>query len=479
MARYQYRVGGEFEWLTNSGKAILVISNPAGSGKKLTIGRFELTPLSSTTGSTAAGASATQLTLARATVAGGIPKTPTPHDSDASSWPSSARIVTRATVSSPSVIRRVNVLKQLLPTSTGWGARMRPANARAFRGGVHRSPWATATTVEGLVVRAGEAIALYSSTLNNSVPLRVSVTLSRAGSPKRTWSTAFFTSVLGFEEAVFAFVNDAGSGETFTILDLNIEEVGTFDSPYFQLAPIGSVDAVDLADAVKAVSPAPMDTNYPSPSTWLKCYSDVVVYPLGMPEDAFSGGSTGSPKGFNYFKTKDFLGPVFRAVFPEQVRVGLTLNDYMGYGTSHKAADLLLRRAGVVLREGESIGLVSAAETAAGATSAVGVSGWSSWHIAAQVTVEPATTPTLTLTGLKNPTEVRVFDGGTTTEVAGQETITTGSFSWQYDPDTYSEVDIAILTLGYQNIRLTGIALGTSDVTIPVQQQIDRQYNNP
>ena len=54
MARYQYRVGGEFEWLSNSGKAILVISNPAGSGKKLTLGRFELTPLSSTTGSTAA-----------------------------------------------------------------------------------------------------------------------------------------------------------------------------------------------------------------------------------------------------------------------------------------------------------------------------------------------------------------------------------------------------------------------------------------
>lgn len=130
----------------------------------------------------------------------------------------------------------------------------------------------------------------------------------------------------------------------------------------------------------------------------------------------------------------------------------------------------------VVVKRGDSL-LLNCTRTDAG--TAVDLTGWMSLHFAAQVTVEPSSTPTLRLTGLKNPTEVRVFDGGTTTAVAGQEDVTTGTFEWVYDPDEYSSVDIAVLSLGYQNLRLTSVALGTSDVTIPVQQQLDRQYQNP
>jgi hypothetical protein len=57
--------------------------------------------------------------------------------------------------------------------------------------------------------------------------------------------------------------------------------------------------------------------------------------------------------------------------------------------------------------------------------------------------------------------------------------VTSGTFSWVYDPELYPLVDISILALGYQNTRLTNIALGFTDVTIPVQQQLDRQYRNP
>lgn len=136
----------------------------------------------------------------------------------------------------------------------------------------------------------------------------------------------------------------------------------------------------------------------------------------------------------------------------------------------------------VVVKRGDSLLLNCTrtdAETAAGATVAVGLSGWAPIELAVQISVEPASTPTLSLTGLKNPTEIRVFDAGTTTEIAGQEDVTTGTFEWVYDPDEYSSVDIAVLSLGYQNLRLTSVALGTSDVTIPVQQQLDRQYQNP
>lgn len=83
---------------------------------------------------------------------------------------------------------------------------------------------------------------------------------------------------------------------------------------------------------------------------------------------------------------------------------------------------------------------------------------------------------TLTLTNLKNPTEVRVFDVGTTTEIAGQEDVTNGTFAAGIDAATYPTVDISILSLGYQNFRLTGIDM-TSSQTIPVVQQIDRQYD--
>lgn len=91
----------------------------------------------------------------------------------------------------------------------------------------------------------------------------------------------------------------------------------------------------------------------------------------------------------------------------------------------------------------------------------------------------PLDTNGLTLTGLVNPSEVRIYDAGTTTEIGGQETITSGTFTTELDAGTYPDVDISILCLGYQNTRLLGIDMSAGDVTIPVQQVIDRQYANP
>lgn len=82
----------------------------------------------------------------------------------------------------------------------------------------------------------------------------------------------------------------------------------------------------------------------------------------------------------------------------------------------------------------------------------------------------------VTLTGLKNPSEVRVFTANTTTEIAGQETVTSGSFSFSVGAGV--AVDIAVLALGYQNIRLLSYS-ATADTSLPVQQVIDRQYLNP
>ena len=82
-------------------------------------------------------------------------------------------------------------------------------------------------------------------------------------------------------------------------------------------------------------------------------------------------------------------------------------------------------------------------------------------------------TSTLTLTGLKPNTEVRLYDSGGT-EVGGVENSgTSESFAL-----TVSSVDVVLHALGYLNQRVEGLAT-TSDVTLPVSQVLDRQYNNP
>lgn len=88
-------------------------------------------------------------------------------------------------------------------------------------------------------------------------------------------------------------------------------------------------------------------------------------------------------------------------------------------------------------------------------------------------------TTQLTLTGLKNPTEVRVFDAGTTTEIDGTENVTTGSATYNIDSGTYTSVDISVLAIDYENIRLLAIDMASGAVSIPIQQRLDRQYKNP
>tara|TARA_R110000851_G_scaffold269143_1_gene421792 strand:- start:637 stop:2391 length:1755 start_codon:yes stop_codon:yes gene_type:complete len=81
----------------------------------------------------------------------------------------------------------------------------------------------------------------------------------------------------------------------------------------------------------------------------------------------------------------------------------------------------------------------------------------------------------VTLTGLQSGTEVRIFESGTTTELAGQESVTTGTFTTLI---SVSSIDIAIVSIQYNIIRLVGID-SSSDISIPIQQQFDRNYRNP
>ncbi len=83
----------------------------------------------------------------------------------------------------------------------------------------------------------------------------------------------------------------------------------------------------------------------------------------------------------------------------------------------------------------------------------------------------------VTLTNLQNPSEVRVFQAGTTTEVSGTgaESVTSGSHVFSVSSGL--AVDITILSLGYQNARIKNFST-TADTSVPVSQVIDRQYQN-
>jgi len=89
-------------------------------------------------------------------------------------------------------------------------------------------------------------------------------------------------------------------------------------------------------------------------------------------------------------------------------------------------------------------------------------------------TINIVTPSILSLTGIEAGTEVRIYSAGTTTELAGQEVVNSGTFSASIGVNS---VDVRLLSLEFQNLVIRAVDT-TSDVSIPVQQLIDRQYAN-
>jgi hypothetical protein len=135
-------------------------------------------------------------------------------------------------------------------------------------------------------------------------------------------------------------------------------------------------------------------------------------------------------------------------------------NTFTGYGAGGTTDAAVYNNSG---------GAVTLNVTAGGGTPTVRNGAGASTTVNANVSV--------TLTGLKNPSEVRVFSAGTQTEVAGTggENVTSGSHAFSVGSGV--SVDISILALGYQNMRLLAFS-STSDTTVPISQVLDRQYAN-
>jgi hypothetical protein len=85
---------------------------------------------------------------------------------------------------------------------------------------------------------------------------------------------------------------------------------------------------------------------------------------------------------------------------------------------------------------------------------------------------------TLTLTGIQDNSEVRIYAAGTQTELYGIENKSSG-VDPAYSYTTPQVVDIVVHNLDYQYWRLANYSLSSSDASLPVSQVTDRNYLNP
>lgn len=86
--------------------------------------------------------------------------------------------------------------------------------------------------------------------------------------------------------------------------------------------------------------------------------------------------------------------------------------------------------------------------------------------------INPAT---LTVSPLIADSEVRFYEAGTTTELAGIESSGV-SFSSSVNAST---VDIVVHKEEYEYVRVKNVDMTSGDLTVPIQQLFDRNYNNP
>ena len=104
------------------------------------------------------------------------------------------------------------------------------------------------------------------------------------------------------------------------------------------------------------------------------------------------------------------------------------------------------------------------------------------------------------LTGLKDDTEVRLINSSTNAEIAGVETITGGvgtginngggtvtisgttddnTFNYAYQYSTDTSIFAAILSASAYEVIYLDSTLALADKSIPIQQQVDRNFNDP
>jgi hypothetical protein len=84
---------------------------------------------------------------------------------------------------------------------------------------------------------------------------------------------------------------------------------------------------------------------------------------------------------------------------------------------------------------------------------------------------------TVTLTGLVNGSEVRVYDSGDNSVIDGTESVTGNEFS--FTDAAGNTVYIRIFHVDYLPADISGYVIPAAATDVPVQQVFDRNYSNP
>lgn len=468
MTRRQYRLSTEANWQSMFGMAIVAFVNTSGSGRKLTFRSLEV-GINSIAGAAVPTASAN---LFKCASAGGesLNARATRYDS-ATALPSG--VVVRRGGGGDTYANRLRTVVALRSGAAA-GTQNTLNNQRSWgrMGGVYRSPVrGGASAVEPITVNPGEAIVLMPNVVQASVPLRVHA-VARVDGKTVVWEYVTATT-----PGVSLFSIESTGSAVVKLLSLGLQEVGTTDTPYLRLVPIGQIKGEDVADTSRQISAQvmPMDSSYPALSA-LTVYTDVGMVPSGVPENYMTDTTAGTPRGFNYLHTKDFNGPCFKVFFPEleMAKPGGAAEDMLGHGYAMRNLDIGLAKSGICINPGEGIAIVASAETAVGVRAAF--SGWPSLTFAAQIDDEPVSSPYLALTGLPTGCDIVVLVAGTGTLLQQIDAYSSTAWAWNYDPDTVGSVDVCIYKPGYVPYAVRALALTSAGASLPISLTLDRNY---
>lgn len=472
MAKYQYRVSSDSNGTSNYGYAYLALVNPSGSGKKLTLRSLEVFLHSVQSGVSIPA----RLVRCAAPLDGeDMLKNAVALDS-ATAIPSTCKVRRNSLPVAVTVLSRIDLGRRggavgnqnrlIFGTPLDFGKR-----GRRPLGGLGNGA-SGGYNSEAVTLRQNEAVALVMDATAGSMtnPMRVSVT---AGINGKTVAWNFnANSYPG--QALFSLENT--SANPVTLLAWSVMDLGTTDTPTLRVVPIGQMYAPDVADTCKQnVGVMPMDSTYPAFPGAL--YTDIGFIPQGVPEVEISPASAGTPAGMNYLHTRDFWGPMYRNMLVEACHmkgVGSGIPDAFGMSYGHAGADLLCRKAGITLNQGEGIAIVNSAETAVGVQAAYGA--WQPMTFSAQVDVEPAASPYLNITGLVTGSDIVVLVPGTGTILQQIDAYSGSAWAWNYDPDAVTGADVCIYKPGYVPYSVRGLTLGVGGASVPVQQLADRNY---
>lgn len=485
MAKYQYRLTGTFLGLSSVGSAVVALGNKLASGKRITVRSIEFNNQTLQY----SGASAGQIGAAifgRCTVAeDGRVVTPTKLDSNAAAWPSGVKVgvggVVNVGTMTPffwmDISRRVAATTSISLQWFGTAVHQTTdgkysKQMRAARRGNGPS------TLQRIVIRPGEAVGLVVNDRmlagNNcaGAPHQVDLTL-KFGSKTYQVSTTMMTTQ-AIDTAYFT-INNTSASDVVELMEYAVAQIGSAGTPYYQVVPINGAEADPLSDPIKQAAISRMDSAYPDPTTWVYALHDTPVAPFGVPQEYVAQGSALAGKGFNYLHTKDFIGPVWRTLFPEVYGMGPTnsVNSVLEAFLPKFNTDLLLRNgAGIVLREGEGMAICVAAETV-NATAFIDLPAFMmnhEWSICFDV--EDKNIPDKTFTGLPVGTEITIRQGSKI--LAHQQDVNTGSFTWQYDASNRpARVQFTMPGYVFEDMN---IVLDATNQTLPVTYAPDPSY---